>query len=56
MFGARPLRRAVQRYVEDPMSRSILSGEFSKGDHVIVDADENGLNFATADSPVAAAT
>ena len=55
VFGARPLRRAVQRYVEDPMSRSILSGEFSKGDHVSVDADENGLTFAKAESKVAVA-
>ncbi len=52
VFGARPLRRAVQRYVEDPMSRSTLSGEFSKGDKVSVDADENGLTFAKYDSLV----
>ena len=52
VFGARPLRRAVQRYVEDPMSRSTLSGEFSKGDKVSVDADENGLTFAKLDSLV----
>ncbi len=55
VFGARPLRRAVQRYVEDPMSRSTLSGEFSKGDKVSVDADENGLTFAKVESKVAVA-
>ena len=56
VFGARPLSRSLQKYLEDPMSRSILSGQFSEGDHVIVDADESGLTFAKADSPVAAAS
>ena len=38
-FGARPLRRALQKYVESPLSVSLLSGEFKKGDTVIVDVD-----------------
>jgi len=37
-FGARPLRRALQRFVENPLSKRILSGEFHEGDTVIVDA------------------
>jgi ATP-dependent Clp protease ATP-binding subunit ClpC len=41
-FGARPLRRALQKYVESPLSVSLLSGEFSGGDTVIVDVDEAG--------------
>jgi ATP-dependent Clp protease ATP-binding subunit ClpC len=40
-FGARPLRRALQKYVESPLSVSLLSGEFHAGDHVLVDYDEN---------------
>ncbi len=40
MFGARPLRRFVQRYVENPLSGRLLSGEFSAGDTVYVDVDE----------------
>jgi ATP-dependent Clp protease ATP-binding subunit ClpC len=52
VYGARPLRRTVQRYVEDPMSRRLLAGEFAEGDHVVVDADESGLTFAKTASPV----
>ena len=36
-FGARPLKRAIQRYIEDPLSEKILLGEFSKGDDIEVD-------------------
>jgi len=39
-FGARPLRRALQKHVESPLSVSLLSGEFSSGDKIIVDVDE----------------
>jgi ATP-dependent Clp protease ATP-binding subunit ClpC len=41
-FGARPLRRAIQRYVEDPLSEKILVGEFAKGDEIEVDAAPDG--------------
>ncbi len=46
-FGARPLKRAIQRYVEDPLSEKILTGEFSRGDEVEVDiaADGTKLEF-----------
>jgi ATP-dependent Clp protease ATP-binding subunit ClpA len=40
-FGARPLRRALQKYVESPLSVSLLSGQFAQGDTVIVDIDEH---------------
>jgi ATP-dependent Clp protease ATP-binding subunit ClpA len=39
-FGARPLKRALQKYVESPLSVSLLSGEFGTGDTVIVDLNE----------------
>jgi ATP-dependent Clp protease ATP-binding subunit ClpC len=39
-FGARPLQRALQKYVESPLSVSLLSGEFSTGDKIVVDVDE----------------
>jgi ATP-dependent Clp protease ATP-binding subunit ClpC len=39
IFGARPLRRALQKFVESPLSVSILSGEFNDGDVVLVDLD-----------------
>jgi len=37
-FGARPLRRLIQRVVENPLSRGLLSGEFKEDDTVVVDA------------------
>jgi ATP-dependent Clp protease ATP-binding subunit ClpC len=55
-FGARPLRRALQKHVESPLSIRLLSGEFSKDDVIIVDVDEgtNKLVFRTDHSPVPA--
>jgi len=44
-FGARPLRRAIQRYVESPLSIQILSGEFSAGDNISIDLEEDALTF-----------
>ncbi len=41
-FGARPLRRALQRYVEDPLSDRILAGDFSSGDEIEVDVATEG--------------
>ncbi|MEQ8329668.1 MAG: ATP-dependent Clp protease ATP-binding subunit [Longimicrobiales bacterium] len=41
-FGARPLKRAIQRYLEDPLSEKILTAEFSSGDEVEVGADPDG--------------
>ena len=41
-FGARPLRRAIQRYLEDPLSEKILMADFSGGDDIDVDVDEEG--------------
>jgi len=45
MFGARPLRRAMQRYVENVLSNKILSGDIKDGDNVSISTDENGLSF-----------
>ncbi len=39
-FGARPLRRALQKHVESPLAISLLSGEFQRGDTILVDVDE----------------
>jgi len=41
-FGARPLRRVIQQKVEDPLSDKLLSGEFTDGDSILVDADPDG--------------
>lgn len=39
-FGARPLKRAIQKLIQDPLALKILDGEVLHGDHVIVDADK----------------
>ena len=39
-FGARPLKRAIQKLVQDPLAMKILDGEILHGDHVIVEADK----------------
>jgi ATP-dependent Clp protease ATP-binding subunit ClpC len=45
-FGARPLKRAVQRYLEDPFSEALLQGRFTPGDEVVVEvADPDRLEF-----------
>ncbi|MFO7261532.1 MAG: NDP-hexose 4-ketoreductase, partial [bacterium] len=41
-FGARPLRRAIQRYLEDPLSEKILLGEVQPGDEIEVDVAPEG--------------
>jgi ATP-dependent Clp protease ATP-binding subunit ClpB len=53
MYGARPLKRTIQRRVLDPLAMRVLEGEFREGDHVVVDVGDNGLNFVkkqTADA------
>ena len=49
-FGARPLRRAIQKYVESPLSMELLAGKFKDGATVQADVDEkeNKLVFTTA--------
>jgi len=46
VYGARPLRRAIQRYVENPISTKILQGEFKEGDTIAVSLQEDNLSFA----------
>jgi ATP-dependent Clp protease ATP-binding subunit ClpC len=40
-LGARPLRRAVQRFIEDPLSEELLLGRFSAGDAIVADLDDD---------------
>lgn len=44
-YGARPLRRAIQRYVENPLSIQLLKGDFSTGDLVVIDEKNGELKF-----------
>ncbi len=50
-FGARPLKRTIQREVQDPLAMRLLQGEFKPGDSILVDLGDNGLIFtSTADA------
>ena len=44
-FGARPLKRTIQRYIEDSLSEKILMAEFAPGDEILVDAQEDAENL-----------
>jgi ATP-dependent Clp protease ATP-binding subunit ClpB len=48
-FGARPLKRLIQRDVQDPLAMKLLSGEISEGDAVEIDADDAGLVFRVSE-------
>ena len=50
VYGARPLKRAIQRYIQDPLALKILEGEFKEGDTVSIDLDRaaQALTFETA--------
>lgn len=46
-FGARPLKRAIQRYIEDPLAMHLLDGTFTDHDHILVEAEGNRINFTS---------
>ena len=54
-YGARPLKRAIQRLVQNPLAIRVLEGEFDDGDTVVVDRDPSGgglvFRHAGADAP-----
>ena len=49
-FGARPLKRAIQRFVESPMSVRLLKGEIKSGDRVRIDVKDDQLEFVRLES------
>ena len=53
VYGARPLRRTVQRRIENPLAKRILAGDFADGDVVRVDYDGEEFTFGRAEAPVA---
>ena len=48
VYGARPLKRAIQQQVENPLAQAILQGRFKPGDTIEVDATEDHLEFQNA--------
>ena len=56
IFGARPLKRAIQRLVQNPLAMAVLEGKFGEGDHIVVTLGaESGLAFAKAEEAVGVA-
>jgi ATP-dependent Clp protease ATP-binding subunit ClpB len=50
-FGARPLKRSIQKLIQDPLALKILDGEVLHGDHVIIDADKSAGKMTFEISP-----
>ncbi|HZI34575.1 MAG TPA: AAA family ATPase [Gaiellales bacterium] len=53
-YGARPLKRTLQREVENPLALKVLSGEVSEGDKVVVDAGDGEITFQCSHEPAEA--
>ena len=54
-FGARPLKRAIQRLLQNPLALAVLEGKFSEGDHIVVERDPKGeLTFRKSAEPALA--
>ena len=46
-YGARPLKRAVQKYLEDPLAKHVIAGDYPPGTHLTVDRGAEGLTFVS---------
>jgi ATP-dependent Clp protease ATP-binding subunit ClpB len=54
VYGARPLKRAIQQQLENPLAQRILGGDFVPGDTISVTVGAEGLEFAKGDAAAAA--
>jgi len=54
VYGARPLRRAIEKYVENPLSTKILQGEFRQGDTIAISVQDDSLIFTATKASMAA--
>jgi ATP-dependent Clp protease ATP-binding subunit ClpB len=45
VYGARPLRRAIQNWLENPLAQQVIKGEYVAGDCILVDVNEDGFSF-----------
>ena len=48
VYGARPLKRAIQQQIENPLANEILEGKFGPGDSIEIGVDDDGLQFQNA--------
>jgi ATP-dependent Clp protease ATP-binding subunit ClpB len=56
VFGARPLKRAIQRMIQNPLAMAVLEGRFGDGDHIVVGVGpDGGLSFVKAEEAVGVA-
>jgi ATP-dependent Clp protease ATP-binding subunit ClpB len=55
VFGARPLKRTIQRMIENPLAVEVLAGRFAEGDRILVEADGDTFRFRK-EAPVAVAS
>jgi ATP-dependent Clp protease ATP-binding subunit ClpC len=51
-YGARPLRRAIQKHIEDKLSEELLTGNVTKGDSLLIDEENGALSVTKKDAPV----
>lgn len=54
VFGARPLKRTLQRQLQNPLAAAILAGRFVAGDTIVCDVDGEALTFAKSNDAAAA--
>ncbi len=45
VYGARPLKRAIQQQIENPLAERILQGQFAPGDRILVAVEDGALKF-----------
>ena len=55
VYGARPLKRAIQQQLENPLAQAILAGRFAPGDTILVDVAPDGFHLEKAPAAQAAA-
>ena len=48
VYGARPLKRTIARFLEDPLAQEIIAGHFKDGSSILVDADADRLTFSAS--------
>jgi ATP-dependent Clp protease ATP-binding subunit ClpB len=48
VYGARPLKRVIQKLIQDPLASRILAGEYKDGDKIRIDSDGENLHFSSA--------
>ena len=46
LYGARPLKRAIRQYIENPLAKAILENKFINGDRIVIDTNDEEITFA----------